>query len=69
MVPYVQEGSTDIMILSCDIVSDIDVSEMHRYHRIKGSAVTMLTAHYDPSVFAPTPGLKQKSSVGKGCIL
>uniref|UniRef100_A0A2P2I599 Translation initiation factor eIF2B subunit gamma n=1 Tax=Hirondellea gigas TaxID=1518452 RepID=A0A2P2I599_9CRUS len=59
----------DVMLVSSDLVSDVDVSDMFRSHRVKGAAFTMLTAQYNPKSFAPTPGQKHKSSIGPDVVM
>ena len=63
---FLQKKVSNILVLSCDMVTDLKFDSMLEEHLKKGSALTMLTTNYHPDfINAKAPGPSIKTALSK----
>ncbi|XP_018010133.1 translation initiation factor eIF-2B subunit gamma [Hyalella azteca] len=64
-----EEDVEDMLIVSSDLVSDINMEDMLLTHRYQGAALTVLTTRLNKEAFTDVPGLKSRSNIGPDLVL
>lgn len=57
-------SQTDILVVGCDLITDLDLNQVANVHRKHNASVTVLLSKLPESGDLPTPGQKGKSEPG-----
>ncbi len=60
--------SPRILLVSCDLISEVQLQQLSDVHRVRGAALTALFAEGQQGVI-PVPGPKSKQKKGLACFL